>query len=155
MTRAVVGNSEPLAAARHPTSERVSLSAVTVTNKQQTLQAALRNLADEPGVVGALLVSRDGIRVLEVWKRDMWNKETLSAMSATLMGAAEVALSEGLGADRGGRVVAEIGKKRMAILGPTHEMLLVVIADAQVSFDRLLGLAEAASLVVHRTLSGA
>jgi predicted regulator of Ras-like GTPase activity (Roadblock/LC7/MglB family) len=128
------------------------MSALALSNKQQQLQQSLRDLASQKGVIGAVLVSRDGIRVLEFWKRDMWNKETFSAMSATLMGAAEVALSE-LGGDKTGRVIAETSKKKMVVMGPSEELLLVVVGEADHPLEALLPQCEATAAIVSKIVA--
>jgi predicted regulator of Ras-like GTPase activity (Roadblock/LC7/MglB family) len=124
-----------------------------MNGKQQRLLAALRELAAQPCVLGATLVSRDGIRVMDAWTREIWNKETFSAMSATLMGAAEIALSE-LGGVRTRRVVAETNKTKLIVVGCTDELVLVALADEGLPLERMLPLVEAAAERVTKIVAG-
>lgn len=114
------------------------------SSKHERLQAALDRLVGNQAIVGATLVSRDGIRVMDRWKREMWNRETFSAMSATLMGAAEIALSESGGA-RTRRVLAETAKHRMAVVGAGEELVLVALAETGLELDGFLSLVEGAA----------
>lgn len=114
------------------------------SSKHERLQAALDRLVGSEAIVGATLVSRDGIRVMDRWKREMWNRETFSAMSATLMGAAEIALSESGGA-RTRRVLAETAKHRMAVVGAGEELVLVALAEVSLGLEGFLTLVEDAA----------
>lgn len=135
--------------ARPPaTMERVPMS-----SKQERLQSRLKELVAGAGVLGAALVSRDGIRMMDHWKREMWNKETFSAMSATLMGAAEVALSE-LGGVRTQRVIAETNKMKLVVVGATDELVLVALGEADLPLERLLPQVEAAANDVTKIVLG-
>lgn len=124
-----------------------------MSNKQARLQARIRDLVANGGFLGAALVSRDGTRMMDHWKREMWNKETFAAMSATLMGAAEVALSE-LGGVRTQRVIAETNKMKLVVVGASDELVLVALGEADLSLDKFLPLAEAAANDVTKLVLG-
>jgi predicted regulator of Ras-like GTPase activity (Roadblock/LC7/MglB family) len=124
-----------------------------VNERQQRLQAMLKQLVAQPGIVGAALVSRDGIRVMDLWKREIFNKETFSAMSATLMGAAEIALAETGGA-KARRVIAETSGGRMAVVGSGGELVLVALGDASLPLDKFLAAVEGAADLVPKIVVG-
>lgn len=135
------------------TGASVGVGVGRVPDKQQRLQGTLGDLVAQAGVLGAALVSRDGIRVMDQWKKELWNKETFSAMSATLMGAAEIALAE-LGAVKTGRVIAETNKMKMLVVGATDDLLLVVLAEAEMPLERLLRVAEGSAGELTQTALG-
>lgn len=121
-------------------------------DKQDRLQGLLADLVQQQGVIGAGLVSRDGIRVLDAWRRETSNKETFSAMSATLMGAAEIALSELVGV-KTRRVVAESSRVTMVVVGASDDLLLVALAESDVRLDRFLAVVDAAANGVTKVLA--
>jgi predicted regulator of Ras-like GTPase activity (Roadblock/LC7/MglB family) len=123
-----------------------------VGDKQDRLQGLLADLVQQQGVIGAGLVSRDGIRVLDAWRRETSNKETFSAMSATLMGAAEIALSELVGV-KTRRVVAESSRVTMVVVGASDDLLLVALAESDVRLDRFLAVVDAAANGVTKVLA--
>lgn len=124
-----------------------------VNERQQRLQAMLKQLVAQPGIIGAALVSRDGIRVMDLWKREIFNKETFSAMSATLMGAAEIALAETGGA-KARRVIAETSGGRMAVVGSSGELVLVALGDTSMPLEKFLAAVEGAADLVPKIVVG-
>jgi predicted regulator of Ras-like GTPase activity (Roadblock/LC7/MglB family) len=74
-------------------------------------------------------------------------------MSATLMGAAEVALSE-LGGVRTRRVIAETNKMKMVVVGATDELVLVALGESDLPLDRLLPQVEAAAAALTKVVAG-
>lgn len=107
-----------------------------MTDREQQLKAYLDKLAAEPGIVGAALVSRDGISVLDAFKQPI-HPETFSAMSATLMGAAEVALAD-LTGKRLRRVLANTDDVTLIAVGVSTELILVALADRGQPLDGFL-----------------
>jgi predicted regulator of Ras-like GTPase activity (Roadblock/LC7/MglB family) len=100
-------------------------------DRRSRIEHALQELAKHPGVLGAALVSRDGICLQSVGKQEL-RRETFCAMSATLMGAAEIALAE-VDPSRAMHVVAETQTTKIVVLGATPDLLLV--AEARVDAD--------------------
>lgn len=123
-----------------------------MNEKQTLLHKLLEGLAQQPGMLGSALVSRDGIRVVDAWKKEVWNKETFSAMSATLMGAAEVALSD-LGGSRARRVIAETPKIKMVVVGATDELVLVTLSDDSLPMEKLLPAVDEAASKAARIIT--
>ena len=116
------------------------------------VDAILGKLAQEPGVLGAALISRDGLCVRSAGRSEL-NRETFSAMSATVMGAAEIALRElDGGATRS--IVAATDKVMVVVVGASREMLLVVSANADVSIQALVGKVQQAAADVAKALAG-
>ncbi|MGQ0535916.1 MAG: roadblock/LC7 domain-containing protein [Methanobacteriota archaeon] len=109
-------------------------------DRQKRLLATLDRLTGQPGILGATLVTRDGISVV-TRGAPVGSPETFAAMSAALLGAAETALYE-LGGGSRVRVTAETDKYTMVAVGATEELLLVLVAEAGTSLDAALKLAD-------------
>ena len=123
-----------------------------VNEKQRLLQAAVDNLVARKGILGALLVRRDGISILHRGRQQI-NPETFGAMCAVAVGAAETAFSE-LGPPETPHIRAETGRHRLLITGATDEVILVVIGDRTVDWlDLGRGLDEATA-GIGKILSG-
>lgn len=116
------------------------------------VDALLGELSAAPGVLGAALVSRDGLCVRSAGRTEL-SRETFSAMSATVMGAAEIALRElDGGATRS--IVASTDKVTIVIVGATREMLLVASAGADAPLAGILARVEEAARGVGKVLAG-
>lgn len=126
-----------------------------LSDRQARLQPLLDRLLDEDGLQGAVLVSRDGFCMMNRIPR-LPGADTFSAMSATLIGAADAAFGE-LGEDRVSGVLVETPKSRMAVVNVTREMVLVVLAAREDAQERdaaaLMERARRAAEDVHRALS--
>lgn len=108
----------------------------------QRVETILQELVHGDSVHGAALISRDGLCVKASGKAEL-NRETFSAMTATLMGAAEIALGE-LGGGRTRSVVATTERGTMILVGATSDLLLVAYAaSADGAVPRVLQAAEA------------
>ena len=121
-------------------------------DKQSRLEGLLESISKEPGVLGAALVSRDGIAVRSSGKLAL-SRETFSAMTATFMGAAEIALAE-LDGGRMHSVVAATDRLKLIVVGATRDLLLVVSTQADVAHEKLLPRLEAAAQNVALVVSG-
>lgn len=120
--------------------------------RQHKLEEALDKLVTEPGLVGALLVSRDGFPIVNRFARVL-AAETFSAMSATFVGAAEAALAEA-GMAGTARFVIEVGEERLVALGATGELLLVVIAKTSSPLDTVVAKANATVSQIKQVVGG-
>lgn len=120
--------------------------------RHEQLERLLRDLSEQPGVQGAALISRDGLLIRSVGKQD-GNRETFSAMSATMMGAAEIALAE-IDSSPLRFMLAQTDTKKIVTMGATPDMLLVVHADASLSLDAILGIARSAAGEVAAVIAG-
>ena len=119
---------------------------------QARLDALLHDIAKEPGVLGASLVSRDGLAVKTVGSVEM-NRETFSAMSATLVGAAEIALAE-VDGGKPRSIVCRTERVSLILVGATHDLLLVAYAKADAPADALARRLEAAAGNVAAIVAG-
>lgn len=104
---------------------------------QQASATLLDRLTEGASVEGAALVSRDGIPILFRFRKPV-PKETLSAMGAAILGAAETALAD-LGRERLTRIIVEAPNHRLVITGVDEELLLVAListgADLEPSLE--------------------
>lgn len=121
-------------------------------DRQERLVGLLHDLLKQPGVLGAALVSRDGLSVKTVGTVEM-NRETFSAMSATLVGAAEIALAE-IDGGKPRSIVCHADRVRLVLVGATHDLLLVAYAKQDASLDALVPRLEAAAGNVAAIVSG-
>lgn len=122
-----------------------------MTPRQTRLQETLDQLVARPGTRGALLVSRDGFCMMNNFD-SLPAAETFSAMSATLVGAAEAAFAE-FGSDGPTRVVIESTRTRMVAEGAGGEMLLVALTEASAPLDETLKDVSAATSEIARILA--
>lgn len=123
-----------------------------MSDRQSRLAELLQSLAKEHGVLGAALVSRDGLAVKTVGSVEM-NRETFSAMSATLVGAAEIALAE-VDGGKPRSIVCHTDRVRLVLVGATHDLLLVAYARADAPLETLLTRVEAAAGNVAAIVAG-
>lgn len=100
---------------------------VRLMDRNGSLQGVLDGLAASPGMVGAVLVSRDGFCMMKACNR-LSNPEVFSAMAAAFVGAAEAALLE-LGEGGAPRILVETPHTRLLALPATEGMLLIAIAQ--------------------------
>lgn len=121
-------------------------------DRQQRLERLLADLTAQEGVLGAALVSRDGLCVRAAGTLNL-NRETFSAMSATAMGAADIALGD-VDGGRARTFVASTERSRIVVVGATRELLLVAYARSDAPLDRLLPTMEAAATGVAAAVAG-
>lgn len=121
-------------------------------DRHERLNRLLDELAAQPGVRGAALVSRDGLGVKSVGAQEL-ARETFSAMSATLMGAAEIAMGE-IDPSRMRFVVAQTDRGKAVVIPATPDLLLVVYADANAPLEALVSRAQAAAGSVATVVAG-
>lgn len=121
-------------------------------DKTPRVRDALRQLMGEPSMVGATLVSRDGLCLLNYEERII-APETLSAMSAALVGAAETAFYH-LGEGRSIRVTAETENSKLIAIGATEDILLVVITSGTSPLNVVMPRVEQAAAMIRDILEG-
>ncbi len=109
---------------------------VTLSERQDHLKQALASFIGNDGYLNASVVSRDGISVMSASRRDV-SEETFSAMSATLLGAAEIALSE-FNAGRMIHVITETENLRLVVQGIGDEFILIALAEKGRPLDSML-----------------
>ncbi|MFA5862236.1 MAG: roadblock/LC7 domain-containing protein [Candidatus Thermoplasmatota archaeon] len=111
--------------------------------RHEQLERLLEDLAKSPGVLGAAILSRDGLSVKAVGHQEL-ARETFSAMSATIYGAAEIALGE-LDSTHLRHIIAQTDRVKVIMLGATTDLLLVIYAQADAALEPLLQRAVAAA----------
>lgn len=123
-----------------------------IADRQQKMRTLLDGLAKQNGVLGSVLITRDGLCVMNSDKT-LASPETFSAMTAALMGAAETAFYE-LGGATKLRVTAETDKSKIVALGATDELLLIVVGNGTSNTLDLLKFAETAANELRLLMSG-
>lgn len=121
-------------------------------DRQKRLEDALAEVNAQEGVLGAAIVSRDGLCVKSMGKLNL-DRETFSAMSATVMGAAEIALGDVQGG-RARSVVASTDEAKLVVVGATRELLLLAYARADAPEQTLIRRMEQAAANVAAAVSG-
>lgn len=121
-------------------------------DRQERLERLLEELARKPGVMGAALLSRDGLSIRAVGRHDL-NRETFSAMAATLMGASEIALAE-LDPSRVRFVMAQTERTKVILVGATPDLLLAVYANADAALDGIITASQDAAGSVAAVVAG-
>jgi hypothetical protein len=104
------------------------------------LNEVLQDLDRMTGIEGSAIVSRDGLVIVSHLPTRV-GREAFSAMSATMLGAAETAMME-LARDPPERVLVETKTTRMVITGASSETLLVVLCKYNVNLGMLFIQAE-------------
>ncbi len=104
-----------------------------MSQARQECSQVLQGLATKDGVFGACLVSRDGLPVLSEWPHPA-DLDTIAAMGAALMGAAETSLRE-FGDDRLETVLVVSHDMRLVIIGVDDELLLLTAMDRSMPIE--------------------
>ncbi len=104
-----------------------------MTQARQECAEVLQGLAAKQGVFGACLVSRDGLPVLSEWPHPA-DLDTISAMGAALMGAAETSVREFGERDLETVLVVSQGM-RLVIMGVDDELLLLTAMDRSLPIE--------------------
>lgn len=94
--------------------------------KLSEIQSILKDLEALRELEGVALISRDGLLIADSFPR-LFDRETFSAMSATMVAAAETATAE-TRAGAAPRITVETSNGRMLALAASSETLLVGIA---------------------------
>lgn len=121
-------------------------------DRQHRLETLLEELCKEKGVLGAALVSRDGLAVRASGKLAI-GRETFSAMTATFVGAAEIALAE-MDGGKTLHIIATTDRVKLIAVGATRDLLLVACTEADAPHERFLPRLEAAAQNVALVVAG-
>ena len=103
---------------------------------RELLKEILSDLNRSAGVYASAVVSRDGLLVASVMPEDV-DAEAFAAMTATMVGAAETAFSE-LKRGIAERVIVEGSRAKIVAIGAGKDVILVSMADAQVTLGLIL-----------------
>lgn len=101
---------------------------------RQECAEVLHGLAGSEGMLGTCLVSRDGLPVLSDWPHPA-DLDTIAAMGAALMGAAETSLME-FGDKQLETVLVVSQDMRLVILGVDEELLLLAAMDRTLPIEQ-------------------
>jgi len=99
-------------------------------SKKEELSELLVNLKDVGDIDGAAIATRDGLLIASELPKDV-NSQTFAAMSATMFGAAETAISE-LKKGKVRRVISEAETCKLVAVdaGPSATLIALVKPDA-------------------------
>jgi len=101
-------------------------------SKIETLLEILRKLTEVGDVEGSAIVTRTGLLIASNLPEDI-NAETFAAMSATVIGAADTAISELKGNDVSGVIIeGEEAKLIMMDAGPNTILVSMVAKNANI-----------------------
>lgn len=103
--------------------------------KSEDPAKVLEELRRVDGVEGSALVSRDGITVVADLPPS-YDRDTFSAMTAAMLGAAETAMVE-IGRGMPDRVVVETKNSRILAMGLTAELMLVVLSNGRSTIPQI------------------
>lgn len=105
-------------------------------SKKETLDALLKGFNDGCSCEGSAIVSRDGLLISSFLSGGV-DAETFAAMSATMVGAAETAVSE-LKKGSMERVIVESRDSKIIATGAGPSALLVVMASSKANLGLVL-----------------
>ena len=119
-----------------------------MAERRNRFEEPLKALASQKGMIGAVLLTRDGLCVMSQCP-SLASPETFSAMTAAVVGAAETALIE-LGSTRTPRIIVEGEKHRLVAVAVTDELLLVGIAGRETRVEDIASKLESAAANLSR-----
>jgi len=105
-------------------------------SKIETLLEILRKLTEVGDVEGSAIVTRTGLLIASNLPEDI-NAETFAAMSATVIGAADTAISE-LREDNTGRVIIEGKEIKLIMMNAGSNTILVSTVAKNASIGLIL-----------------
>lgn len=113
---------------------------------QSLIKTALHELKRVGGIDSSAVVTRDGLLVASDISEGV-DAETFAAMSATMVGAAETAMSE-VGASNPERVIVESETVKIISMGAGPKTLLIVLTESDAPLGLvLLKIAETAEKI--------
>lgn len=107
-----------------------------MTDTIELIDKVLTDLKRAGGVEACAAVSRDGLLIRSSLHKEQF-AESFAAMSATMLGAAEIASTE-LGKGVPNRVIVESSEGRLIAVGAGHKALLVVIVSQEAGLGLIL-----------------
>lgn len=102
---------------------------------KEQLNDLLKNLHDQNEIEASAVVSRDGLIITAKMSNGL-DADTFAAMTATMMGAAETAITE---IDKGNisQVIVESNKAKIVCLGAGERALLVLTTPISTQIERI------------------
>src|ERR1051326_6239548 len=125
-------------------------SGCAMPTKYESLEKVLQGLNTIGDVEGSAIISRDGLIIASTLPAN-FDKETFSAMCATMVGAAETA---SLDINKGvpERVVVETRGMKLLAIGAGNEMLLVTITAPQSNLGLVVSEASKAASQITKVM---
>ena len=100
------------------------------------INEVLKELKTVGGIESSAVVTRDGLLVASDTSPDV-DAETFAAMSASMVGSAETAITEVKGGTTA-RVIVETEDSKLIALGAGPKVMLVVLAKSEVQLGLIL-----------------
>jgi hypothetical protein len=107
-----------------------------MTTIREMLEEVLKDLETTGDIEASAVISRDGLLMASAIPASFY-AETFAAMSATMLGAAETAISE-LGRGMPERVIAESDKTKIIACGAGEKALLVAMTRPEAKLGLIL-----------------
>jgi len=118
--------------------------------KTEKLVQTLKDLKQNGGISGAAIVTRDGLLVVSELSEDI-DGETLAAMTATMTGAAETAMSE-LKKKEIERVIVESKDARLISTEAGKQTILVCMVDMKAKLGLVLLEMERTAKIIEKEM---
>ena len=118
--------------------------------KTEKLVQTLKDLKQNGGISGAAIVTRDGLLVVSELSEDI-DGETLAAMTATMTGAAETAMSE-LKKKGIERVIVESKDARLISTEAGKQTILVCMVDMKAKLGLVLLEMERTAKIIEKEM---
>lgn len=107
-----------------------------MATKKEMLEKVLKDLEKIGDIDASVVVSRDGLLIAANISTEV-NAETFAAMTATMLGAAETAVTE-LGKELPERVIAESEEAKIIVSGAGPKALFVVMTGPETGLGLIL-----------------
>lgn len=107
-----------------------------MSTKKEMLEKVLKDMENVGDIEASVVVSRDGLLMAADIPTEV-NAETFAAMTATMLGAAETAVSE-LGKQLPDRVIAESDEAKIIVCGAGPKSLFVVMTGPETGLGLIL-----------------
>lgn len=120
-------------------------------SKSEQLKEVLAGLRKLPGVEGSAVMSRDGISVVHDLP-PAYDRDTFSAMTAAMLGAAETAMIE-IGRGTPDRVTVENESSKFVAVGVNGDLMLVILLKAGADLNGVGKALETASEQIRKLTS--
>ncbi|HID28120.1 MAG TPA: roadblock/LC7 domain-containing protein [Methanosarcinales archaeon] len=121
-----------------------------MTTNTQMLEEILNDLEKIGGIESSAIMRRDGVIIVSHISTDC-NEETFAAMSATMLGAAETAISR-IGKGVLNKVIVESKHYKLVVVGAGPKALLVVMTSPNIGLGLIIMEVEKAAEKIKKIL---